>query len=278
LEFIEGKTTKRRSLSDEVSTQPEVNPIMVKLRGKRITFIKTFNNLSMNKLRVNFRIEEEELVELIKEINSEGSQRLSKLKAILTGVYKFRKTGKPKVRKPKKIKEVVKKSVTNPYFHKEKKDLVPLRETKYIVDYYNAFVPQKFVDIAEEYRKELKTSKATESEIKFKAVLKSIGVKYEYQHIIFVDEFGKFFILDFYLPDYNIGIEIDGGYHFTHEQMLRDSERTKLILRKIKIRSVLRFTNNQVEVNEYFLNKVKTTLETSGLSRMNIRDFGKLTN
>jgi len=225
----------------------------------------------MSRLRINFKIEENELVELIEELKDIKSVRVAKLKAILTGVYKFRKTGRPEVRKVVKIPQ--KKKVINPYYIEEKKQLIPLRDQKYVVDYYNSVVAQKYYDIAEEFRRELKTVKSTPSEKIFKAVLKAIGVKYEYQHIVFTDEFGKFFILDFYLPDYNVGIEIDGGYHFTHEQMLKDKERTKLILRKIKIRSILRFNNSQVDTTEYFLNKVKETLNKSGLSRVKLKEF-----
>ena len=56
--------------------------------------------------------------------------------------------------------------------------------------------------------------------------------------------FGVCYIMDFYLPDYGICIEVDGDYHNTFEQLVKDKERTnKLALTGIL---VVRFTNEEV--------------------------------
>lgn len=215
----------------------------------------------MSKLRINFKIEEQDLKELLLELKKINSPKVRNLKSILTGRVKSTYT-KPKI--PKKSKEII--PTSSP-------ENLRYRDQKYIIDYYNSITPPKYWEIAEEFRKELRGNKSTESEIKFKAVLKAIGIKYEFQHIVFVNETGKFFILDFYLPDYNVGIEIDGGYHFTNEQYVKDNERTKTILKFLKLRNIIRFKNSDITMNEEFLNKVKRILDTSGLSRIKLKDF-----
>jgi len=42
------------------------------------------------------------------------------------------------------------------------------------------------------------------------AVLKSLGIKYDFQKIYYTLD--KFYIVDFYLKDYGIALEVDGGY------------------------------------------------------------------
>jgi very-short-patch-repair endonuclease len=176
--------------------------------------------------------------------------------------------------KPKTTKRQLKGKV-NPYFINDEGEYRKLRDVKYIVDFYNAVVPEDVYKIAEDFREVLKTEKATETEKMFKAILKSLKIKYEFQHVIFVDHKGKFFILDFYLPDYNVGIELDGGYHFTHEQLLKDKERTKLILNKIRIRKIIRFKNSSVELTDYFRKKLQRILDTSGLARVSTKEYFK---
>lgn len=217
----------------------------------------------MSIITVKFKVEETELSKLLEQIKTIDSPVVTKLKNVIANRLK---NPHSKIR-PKTKKRFRERAKTH------SPENLQYRDQKYIVDYYNSLTNPKSWEIAEGFRKELKTDKATESEIKFKAVLKAIGVKYEFQHILFVNTSGKFFILDFYLPDYNIGIEIDGGYHFTHEQYLKDSERTKTILKFIKIRNIIRFKNSEVKTEEAFLNKVKKILNDSGLSRVKLKEF-----
>jgi very-short-patch-repair endonuclease len=64
------------------------------------------------------------------------------------------------------------------------------------------------------------------------------GFKFRRQHPIL------FYIADFYCHALLLVIEIDGGYHETDEQKVKDEERTEL-LRSNKI-TVIRFTNEAV--------------------------------
>jgi very-short-patch-repair endonuclease len=75
---------------------------------------------------------------------------------------------------------------------------------------------------------------------------KIIGFKFRRQHPI------SNFIADFYCPERNLVIELDGGYHNDKSQAERDEERTNE-LNELHIK-VIRFTNQEV------LNKTKFVL------------------
>lgn len=216
----------------------------------------------MSKVTVKFKVESEVLVELLKELKSINTPRVKDLKGILKQrvLVPF---NKPKVSKKRGRERIPTNSPEE----------LRYRDQKYIIDYYNSITEPKYWEIAEGFRNDLKTNKATPSEIQFKAVLKAIGVKYEFQHIVFINTKGNFFILDFYLPDYNVGVEIDGGYHFTHEQYIKDEKRTRTIFKFIKIRNIIRFKNSEIKTDEAFLNKVKRILNDSGLSRVKLKEF-----
>jgi very-short-patch-repair endonuclease len=101
-------------------------------------------------------------------------------------------------------------------------------------------------EIAKERRDEL-VKEQTPAEAKFKALLKLNGVEYEFQKIIFYKQGKKdrFFIPDFYLPKYNIVIELDGKYHNDIMQQDYDKNRTKILVEN-GIYRVVRFTNKEV--------------------------------
>ena len=65
------------------------------------------------------------------------------------------------------------------------------------------------------------------------------GIKFRRQHPI------SLYILDFYCHKYKLAIEIDGAYHNTIEQKIRDDNRTKE-LKKLGI-DLIRFKNEEVE-------------------------------
>lgn len=95
---------------------------------------------------------------------------------------------------------------------------------------------------AEEFRADL-IKNQTLSEKKFKLILKELNIKYEFQKIFYTEK--SFYIADFYLNDYNIVIEIDGGYHNTVEQKEKDSKRTKALIKEID--GLYRVKNEAVE-------------------------------
>jgi ATP-dependent DNA helicase RecG len=84
---------------------------------------------------------------------------------------------------------------------------------------------------------------------------KKLNYKFRRQHII------DMFIVEFVNLEKNLVIELDGGYHNTHEQKEADELRT-LILNEIGFK-VIRFTNEEVIGNATaVLNKIEATLES----------------
>lgn len=79
---------------------------------------------------------------------------------------------------------------------------------------------------AEEFRADL-VKRQTNAEKRMKAVLKSLDIKYEFQHIFYTAE--SFYIVDFYLKDFNAVIEVDGGYHNTEDQKKLDKRRDTIL-------------------------------------------------
>ena len=66
---------------------------------------------------------------------------------------------------------------------------------------------------------------------------------------------GKY-IVDFYCKPLNLVIEVDGGYHFEQEQMIRDKERQAL-LQDMGL-SFLRFHNDEIKKDmEVVLQKIE---------------------
>lgn len=74
----------------------------------------------------------------------------------------------------------------------------------------------------EEYQKE-NIERNNECELMMKEVLDSIGVEYEHQKVIYTGR--NFYIADFYIPQNNVIIEVDGGIHKNYEALLRDRNR-----------------------------------------------------
>lgn len=61
------------------------------------------------------------------------------------------------------------------------------------------------------------------NELKMKSVLDKLEVNYKYQEILFTGN--NYYIADFYLPDNNVIIEVDGGVHFSMQQLIKDRMR-----------------------------------------------------
>lgn len=67
---------------------------------------------------------------------------------------------------------------------------------------------------------------------------KQLGVKFQRQHIIYD------YIADFVCLDKKLIIEVDGGYHFENDQIVKDSLRSE-IFNDLGFK-VMRFTNEEV--------------------------------
>ena len=81
-------------------------------------------------------------------------------------------------------------------------------------------------------------------------LLKSKKVKIDVQRVVYIDYncvINKFYVADIYLPELNLIVEIDGGYHETEEQKEKDYNRD-LDLKSVGYR-VFRCTNEEVLKN-----------------------------
>ena len=102
--------------------------------------------------------------------------------------------------------------------------------------------------LADEYAKERK-EKATKEELEVWDCIKQLGLPNIYfQQPVFIsgknDKPCKFYIADFLDVDNKIDIEVDGEYHTTEEQQMKDKEREE-DFKKMGY-STLRFTNEEV--------------------------------
>lgn len=107
--------------------------------------------------------------------------------------------------------------------------------------------------IAEHFRSKLVINQ-TPGEKRTKAVLKSLNTEYEFQKIFLNDK--SFKIVDFYLPDYNIVVEIDGKYHDEEGQKKLDKERTELLKTFNKIKYVARIPELETKNTAALRNKL----------------------
>ena len=82
----------------------------------------------------------------------------------------------------------------------------------------------------------------THAEKLFKAKLKAINIAYEFKKIVYTKR--SFYILDFYLPDYQLVIELDGKYHEDKKQKIKDNERTEE-LKTLGFTKIKRFSNDK---------------------------------
>lgn len=102
--------------------------------------------------------------------------------------------------------------------------------------------------LADEYAKERK-EKATKEELKVWDYIKQLGLPNIYfQQPVFITDKNnkpyKFYIADFLDVDNKIDIEVDGEYHTTEEQQMKDKEREE-DFKKMGY-STLRITNDEV--------------------------------
>jgi len=182
-----------------------------------------------------------------------GKYKVKKLKEIGTteeSIKEFKKYKQkqnkplPKKKKSKKVKKVYKKQLPK---KTESANQISFKEEK------------RLLQLGRKYSKELK-EKATKWELIVKQFLEELGYDFTFQYYtVAVD---KLFILDFYFPQYKLGLEIDGySTHGSKEQRKADNERSKK-LKKLGI-SIIRLWNSQVsaftkeQINDIIQTKLK---------------------
>lgn len=117
------------------------------------------------------------------------------------------------------------------------------------------------LNIATTYRNKL-VKNSTIQEALFRSFLNDFRIKYEFQKIQLYGN--KFYIVDFYLSDYNCVVEIDGNHHYTSEYLLSDEIRTQH-LKELRIDQVYRIKNK--DCNRAFLIKWWEDLDLRPVSK-----------
>ena len=84
--------------------------------------------------------------------------------------------------------------------------------------------PTILEQLGKKYSKQLK-HRATPSERRFATKLRAFDFTSLFQYPISNKE--TLYIIDFFIPKYNVVIEIDGGYHLDHRQKEKDDIRDK---------------------------------------------------
>lgn len=82
--------------------------------------------------------------------------------------------------------------------------------------------------------------RATKSELVIQILLNELGERHMFQKGFFEGDF--YCIVDFYLPKRKLCIEVDGGYHFSDEQRVKDFRKDKY-LKEYRGFKVLRISN-----------------------------------
>lgn len=140
------------------------------------------------------------------------------------------------------------KNVTKAITERQRKDSefwssIKIEPSYYI---YNEHIfHTSYADKMKEYAIE-HTKNATPSEQIVIKLLNANEIKYEFQKTCNVC--GRNYIMDFFLTEQKICLEIDGGYHYTQEQLLKDRQRDNDMARCGIL--VIRLTNE--EVNKWY--------------------------
>lgn len=150
--------------------------------------------------------------------------------------------------KIEEVKIIIQRAVNRKILKILDKEESKLLEDKRNIVFNREFTKKK----AEEFREGL-IKRQTPSEVKFKAILKLMNIKYEFQKIFYTEQ--TFYIVDFYLPEYKIIIEIDGGYHKKANQKMKDGIRTEVLSGQLK--KVCRIKNECIKNTELTIAKVK---------------------
>ncbi|MHB8871666.1 MAG: endonuclease domain-containing protein [Candidatus Doudnabacteria bacterium] len=118
---------------------------------------------------------------------------------------------------------------------------------------------EKRTEYSEKFKIELREN-ATKAELLFKSNLDLYEIEYVFQKEIITRK--SFIVADFYIPELNLMVELDGGYHYNKEQ--REKDRVKDIEYRSRGFKVLRMQNERVstfdflELKESVVNKKPT--------------------
>lgn len=125
-----------------------------------------------------------------------------------------------------------------------------------------------FINKANSYKSDL-TKRTTFPERVFKNILDEYKILYELQHVIYIHNnyvINGFYIADFFIPKFNLIIELDGEYHYTPQQKYKDSVRDTLIQNRDYY--ILRIDNEEVYNKQTVLKKIINYIESNNLHKL----------
>lgn len=124
---------------------------------------------------------------------------------------------------------------------------------------YLSYSFRRIFESSKKYVEELLLKK-TSSELHFEKCLESWGIDFKAQYLILDPKF-KYVIVDYYLPDYHLIVEIDGSVHYQPDVKARDIQKD-LMLKSIGFPNILRITNPDAlgVTEEWFKNYCQSTL------------------
>lgn len=104
-------------------------------------------------------------------------------------------------------------------------------------------------------------ARATKAELGFAGILNELGIEYAFQYPIRIGSAG--YIFDFYLETQKIAFEIDGEYHNTSDQVIKDRERDAACAWRGIL--VLRISNYEVLYERpYLISKLREFFKIGG--------------
>jgi len=113
------------------------------------------------------------------------------------------------------------------------------------------------LDYLNKFRQEL-IKNTTFWEKKIYTFLQELNIEFEFQKIILTPN--GCYIVDFYLPKYNVIVECDGLFHYDRYNRDKDYIRDKNIKKYFKSKSILRLKNTKI--NKLDINKFKSYLDS----------------
>ena len=101
--------------------------------------------------------------------------------------------------------------------------------------------------------------KNTKPELEMKNILNQLNIKYNTQQTFKFEDYWCF--ADFYLPKYNLVIEVDGKYYHNYEEFIKTRKRNVRDIKKNKLYKSLNLNLLRYWENEFDLNVVKNDLK-----------------
>lgn len=194
---------------------------------------------SLANIAAKFSVSKRTLIRIIGSLEKKGflkksGERYDTIYCLKIGSDDCKNTGQTGSKKKKKSKKTKEKS--NVSDSQPKENSFKLLNTEKNKQHYR---PSESTKTTAESYAEANKAKETATEKKIRQLLEGYSIKHATQKPIYTSD--SFYIVDFYLPEINLVVEVDGGYHYTVEQIEYDNKKNDKLLSLGY--NVLRFSN-----------------------------------